>query len=114
MIKSLVVTQMYGPQNVQGVGQLSSLYEFLDEAAELAAENLPNNPKINPQLMARLSFATQLACVIFKDWLFPDELANRNTMNDAIASFVMEGSAANTPSGGKNNSSRNKTVKAAS
>jgi len=95
MLKSLVVTQMYGPENVHGVGQVESLHSYLEHAASAAVENLSGKPKVDPRLIARVSFATQLACVIFRDWLFPEDLGDENIINKAIAHFVMEGVATN-------------------
>jgi hypothetical protein len=45
--------------------------------------------------MARVSFAAVLACVMFKDWIFPPGLASEEEIRAAINDFVREGIGAN-------------------
>jgi hypothetical protein len=45
--------------------------------------------------MARVSFATIMACIIFRDLLFPKGLATRDEVRAAISDFVMDGLNAN-------------------
>jgi len=41
------------------------------------------------KLMPRISFATVAACIIFKDVLFPEELANEQEIHAAICDHIM-------------------------
>jgi len=94
MLMSLVVTQMY-ESDLQGLSQVEGLNEYFSRTAAMAQKRLAKKPKIDPKLMARVSFATLLACVIFKDWLFPDGIASEDEINTAISDYVMEGINAN-------------------
>jgi hypothetical protein len=39
----------------------------------------------------RVSFVAVLACVMFKDWIFPPGMASDEEITAAINDFVMEG-----------------------
>ena len=95
MLASLVVTQMYTSDNVEGVSRVQGLHDYFSRAAATSMKRLAGNPKIDPKLMTRVSFATLLACVIFKDWLFPAGLASEAEISAAIGDFVMDGINAN-------------------
>jgi hypothetical protein len=47
--------------------------------------------------MVRVSFVSVLACIMFKDWIFPDGMASDSDIEAAINNFVLEGISANTP-----------------
>jgi hypothetical protein len=55
--------------------------------------------KVDPRLMVRVSFAAVLACVMFKDWIFPPDLATDEQISAAINAFVLEGISANSSEG---------------
>jgi AcrR family transcriptional regulator len=109
MLTSLVVTQAYSCDGVQGVGQIEGLNHYFDRSAAMGASLIAGKPAIDPKLMTRVSFAAVLATVIFKDWLFPKELASEEEIGNAISGFVMEGINRNTkaePSSGKDQGRR--------
>lgn len=107
MLKSIVAAQLYGSDDLQGLSQVQGLHDFFSKAAATAMNRLSENPKIHPKLLARVSFATILACVIFKDWLFPKGLASQTEISMAISDFIMEGINANAePQPGAQPSSR--------
>jgi AcrR family transcriptional regulator len=91
MLTSLVVTQAYGCDGVRGVGQIEGLNEYFDRTAALGRSLIAGKPAVDPKLMTRLSFAAVLASVIFKDWLFPKNLASDEDISEAISGFVMDG-----------------------
>jgi AcrR family transcriptional regulator len=95
MLVSLVVTQMYTSDNVEGVSRVQGLHDYFSRAAAVSMKRLAGKPKIDPKLMTRVSFATLLACVIFKDWLFPEGLASEEEISAAIGDFVLDGVNAN-------------------
>ncbi|MDB5972226.1 MAG: transcriptional regulator [Hydrocarboniphaga sp.] len=95
MLTSVVAAQMYESENVQGVSQIEGLNDYFSRATARAMKRLSGKPKIDPRLMARVSFATILACILFKDWLFPKGLATQDEISAAISDFVMEGLGAN-------------------
>ena len=90
MLKSLVAAQMYTSDDVAGLSQFQGLHDYFARAAAKAMTRLEGTP-IDPKLLARISFATVLACVIFKDWLFPKWLATKHEIGAAIADFIMDG-----------------------
>ena len=53
------------------------------------------SPKVDPKLMVRVSFVAVLACVMFRDWIFPPGMATEEEENKAIQDFVIEGISAN-------------------
>jgi len=95
MLKSVIAAQMYACGSVQGLSQIEGLHDFFSRASSTATSRRLDNPKIDPKLIVRISFATILACVIFKDWLFPKGLASEAEIRAAISDFIMEGLAAN-------------------
>lgn len=95
MLRSVVAAQLYTNGDVRGVSEIEGLHNFLSRAAEVAMKRHREKPKIDPRLLARVSFAAILACIIFKDWLFPKGLASDEDITAAISDFVMEGLDAN-------------------
>ncbi len=96
MLMSLVVAQTYASGSMQGVGEIDSLGAYFDRGAKTMAGRIGDaNAQVDPRLMVRVSFAAVLACVLFKDWMFPRELASDDAINDAIIDFVLDGINAN-------------------
>ncbi|MDB6101694.1 MAG: transcriptional regulator [Gammaproteobacteria bacterium] len=95
MFSSLVAAQMYALDNVRGLSEIEGLQSFFARAAEMNRKRLTGKPRIDPKLLARVSFAAILACVIFKDWLFPAGSASEDEITAAISDFIMEGLNAN-------------------
>jgi AcrR family transcriptional regulator len=98
MLQTLIVAQMFASQDVQGLGQVGGLHEFFSLATAKSMKSLATEPKIHPKLISRISFATMLACGLFRDWLFPEGLASEAEIHDAISSFILEGVNANAAS----------------
>ncbi len=99
MLTSLVVAQTYDRDNAHGVGEVNSLRTYFDHGASLMAARIKagrkGKAKVDPKLMVRVSFAAVLACVMFKDWIFPRGLATDEEIHAAINDFVLEGISAN-------------------
>jgi AcrR family transcriptional regulator len=95
MLMSLFVAQLYDPDNLAGLSHPQGLQDYFSRATALAMDRLVAPPKIHPKLVARVSFATILACIIFRDMLFPKGLATRDEIRAAISDFVMDGLNAN-------------------
>ena len=95
MLRSVVAAQMYASDKVKDLRQIEGLHDYFSRAAARAMKRLSAKPRIDPRLMTRVSFAAILACIIFKDWLFPDGLAGEDEISDAISGFVMDGLGAN-------------------
>jgi AcrR family transcriptional regulator len=114
MLKSLVAIQLYTNDKVKGLSQVAGLHEFFSHAAARAAVRLGDKPRIDPRLIARVSFATILASVVFRDWLFPDGLADETQINQAIRDFMLDGLGANIESGSRRQAARKTRGRAAS
>jgi AcrR family transcriptional regulator len=95
MLRSLVAAQMYESRQVKGLSHIEGLHDYFSRGAARTMSRLVAKPKIDPRLITRVSFATILACIIFKDWLFPEGLASEDELRAAITGFVMEGLEAN-------------------
>jgi AcrR family transcriptional regulator len=95
MLMSLFVAQLYAPDNLGGLSHVRGLHDYFSRATAMATDRLVEPPRIHPRLMARVSFATIMACIIFRDLLFPKGLATRDEVRAAISDFVMDGLNAN-------------------
>jgi hypothetical protein len=80
------------------LGQVQGLHDFFSLATARSMKRLSDKPKIHPKLVSRVSFATIFACVIFRDWLFPEGLASDREISAAIRDFIREGLQANAAS----------------
>jgi AcrR family transcriptional regulator len=99
MITSVVVAQTYERGAPQGVGDANSLKTYFDRGASILSMWIDGKPKVAPELMVRVSFVAVLACIMFKDWIFPPGMASDEEIRAAVNDFVMEGLAANWPGG---------------
>lgn len=95
MITSLVVAQTYETEAGHGVGAIGSLAKYFDRGASNMRNRVKGRAKVDPELMVRVSFVAVLACVIFRDWIFPPGLASEEEIRAAINTFVLEGISAN-------------------
>jgi AcrR family transcriptional regulator len=95
MLMSLFVAQLYAPDNLGGLSHIQGLHDYFSRATAMATDRLVKPPRIHPRLMARVSFATIMACIVFRDLLFPKGLATRDEIRAAISDFVMDGLNAN-------------------
>jgi AcrR family transcriptional regulator len=99
MLMSLFVAQLYAPGNLGASSHIQGLHDYFSRTTAMATARLVEPPKIHPRLIARVSFATILACVIFRDLLFPKGLASRDEIRTAISDFLMDGLNANAAPG---------------
>ena len=96
MLMSLVVAKAYEGDSVrESVKQIRGLEEYFARTSTLAMRRLAARPKIDPRLISRISFATLLGCVLFRDWLFPGRQVGDEALSEAIGDFVMDGLNAN-------------------
>jgi AcrR family transcriptional regulator len=89
MLRS-VIAQMYESGSPQGLAEIKSLGAFFDHGAAIRAKRTKGKPKTDPRLTVRISFVTVLACVLFRDWIFPSGLASDKDIEAAINTFVIE------------------------
>jgi AcrR family transcriptional regulator len=95
VLTSLMVAQVYGSKEGQGLGAITGLSKYFERNTTVMQSRLTDTAKVDPKLMVRVSFAAVLACVMFKDWLFPPGLASEEDIQNAINDFVLEGLGAN-------------------
>lgn len=91
LLKSLVVVQAYETGMAQGVAHVDGLNRYFDRGASVLEQLYSRTPKVEPQLMVRVSFAAVLGCIMFKDWIFPEGLASEEAITRAINDFVLAG-----------------------
>lgn len=91
MLTSLIMAQTYDSGATHGVGNIDSLKAYFDHGAAMMTSRLKGKPKVDPKLVVRLAFASVLASVMFKDWIFPAGLARDEEIEAAVNAFVMEG-----------------------
>lgn len=98
LLMSLVVAQIYAPGSTDGIHEIDSLNAYFERGARMMASRMTGTPKVDPNLMVRVSFAAVLACILFKDWILPAGIASDQEINAAIKAFVMDGINANADS----------------
>lgn len=87
----LILAEAYAPDNAPGVGAVDGLRTYFENNATTMQERLGARASLDPELMVRVSFAAVLANVLFQDWLFPEQLADAGTINQAVIEFVLAG-----------------------
>ncbi|MFT3928793.1 MAG: TetR/AcrR family transcriptional regulator [Spongiibacteraceae bacterium] len=100
LLLSLVVAQLFtsGSASVgqgQGVGEIESLRHYFERGAAMMSGRVDADAPVDPKLLVRVSFAAVLGCVLFKDWIFPEGLANDKDIRSAIIDFVIDGISVN-------------------
>jgi len=90
-LASLVFAQTYSPAPAQGKNEIRSLNAYFDHCAAVTSARMKGKPRIDPKLMVRVSFVSVLGCVMFKDWIFPPDLAREAEITAAVSNFVLGG-----------------------
>lgn len=95
MLTSLVVAQTYDAGTTDGVAQINSLNKYFERSAAIMTSRLKGEPRVDPKLLVRLAFASVLASVMFREWIFPPGLATDEQIDAATIDFMLEGIGAN-------------------
>jgi AcrR family transcriptional regulator len=98
MFVSLIAAEAYSHQNIGGVSHVDSLREYFEHGAGMFAGRMGDRVPIDPKLVVRVSFAAVLACVIFRDWLIPEDVADDRAFREAVVHFVLYGINGESPS----------------
>lgn len=93
LLMSLVFAQAYAPFTTPGVGGIDSLQSYFAKGAAMMTRRTGGKARVAPRLMVRVSFAAVLACILFKEWLFPAGMATEEEISAAIVDFVIDGIA---------------------
>lgn len=94
MFKSLVVNEAYAKDG-DGSSGLHGLQDYFDKMSALEEARRTKQYKVPPRLISRISFAAILGFILCDDWLFPDEMTEREEVHDALCDFIMEGLGVN-------------------
>ncbi len=95
MLMSLIAANAYSPGAAEQIGEVEGLNAYFARGTAIMAGRTGDEPAVPPELMVRVSFAAVLACVMFKDWLFPAGIASDEAIRKAIADFTIDGISAN-------------------
>jgi AcrR family transcriptional regulator len=95
MLTSLLVAQTYESPDQQAASGINSLRAYFDHGAAMMRARIEGKPRVNPDLLVRVTFVTVLASIMFKSWVFPGNLASDEEITSAINDFVMDGINAN-------------------
>jgi AcrR family transcriptional regulator len=108
LLLALFVAQMFASGSLHGVGEIDSLRGYFERGAAAMRSRVGKDPKVDPRLLVRISFAAVLGCVTFKDWIFPPGLASDGQIRSAIIDFVMDGINVNPHPGPKETARKRK------
>lgn len=78
-----------------GLNNIEGIQDYLSYATSMQTTGKDGDPKIDHRIMARLSFATIFSCVIFREWIFPNDLASKDDVLLSLPDFIMDGLNAN-------------------
>lgn len=88
-ITSLILAQAYESGSGRRAREIKSLAAYFDRCAAVTRQRMKVEPRIDPRLVARVSFVAVLGCVLFKEWIFPPRLASDREITAAISDFVL-------------------------
>ena len=91
MFMSLIIQESFYGDETQGADGLNGLQAFLDKMSSFAEARAGDRSVADPRLVARISFASLLACALFSDWLFPKGMANEEKIRAAVIDFILKG-----------------------
>ena len=84
----LIMSRSFENGEVNGIDKVSSLHHYFRNTSEIARKRIEGTPRIDPRLVACISFATILSCELFRDWLFPEGWGTDEEIHEAVADFV--------------------------
>lgn len=90
-IVSLSYNNFFNSDGSDKSASVTSLQKYFERGASILTEYYKSGSQVDPKLMVRVSFAAVLGCVMFKDWIFPEGLADDEAISQAIKDFVTDG-----------------------
>lgn len=91
MFQSLVMAEADKPDGVEGIGGVDALQAYFARGAATMRARTRDSAKIPPELMVRISFASVLGCTLFESWLYPEDMADKAAIREAVQSFILDG-----------------------
>lgn len=90
-IMLLIMSRSFEDGEVNGIDKIAGLHDYLESTSAIVLERVSGQPRLDPRLVACVSFATILSCEIFADWLFPQDWGKAEDIHDTVAEFVLGG-----------------------
>lgn len=90
-IMLLIMSKSFEDGEVNGIDKVSGLHRYFENTSEIVSKRVAGQPRIDPRLMACISFSAILSCEIFADWLFPKGWGSEQEIQAAVADFVLGG-----------------------
>lgn len=72
------------------IGKMGALGAFFQIGHAMLTAKRGAHFRADPRVVNRVSFATVLACVMFGDWLFPEDV-DKGEISPAVSEFIMHG-----------------------
>lgn len=91
VLRSLLAMQQDGSGEGGHSAAIEALQRYFETGAATWAGRLGKRASADPQLIVRISFAAVMGTMLFKSWLFPQELATEAQIEAALADFVLNG-----------------------
>jgi AcrR family transcriptional regulator len=91
LLLSLLAMQQDGSGDGGHGAAIEALQRYFETGAATWASRLDQRASVDPQLIVRISFAAVMGTVLFKNWLFPEELATAPEIETALVDFVLNG-----------------------
>lgn len=89
VITSLILAQAHESGSGWESREIKSLAAYFDRCAAITQQRMKVKPRVDPRLIARVSFIAVLGSVLFKDWIFPPGLASEREITAAVTDFVL-------------------------
>lgn len=99
LLLSVIAAQTFAAGALEGNTDIESLESYFKRGAALMRRRVRGKPRVDPDLLVRVSFAAVLGCVMFRDWVCPPKVGRDTEINDAIIDFVIEGINVNSDPG---------------
>ena len=74
---------------------IEGIQDYLKQASSIDRQHSKVKPKIDPEIMAGISFSAIFSCIIFREWIFPGSDARKNEIYSALTDFIIDGLNAN-------------------
>jgi hypothetical protein len=99
LLLSLIAAQSFEADGTTNQG-IDNLQMYFRLGAAIMKKRLAGQPTIvDPDILVRVSFAAVLGCVMFKDWMFPDQSSPDAAISAGIIDFVIDGINVNSDPG---------------
>jgi AcrR family transcriptional regulator len=99
LLLSVIAAQTFASGALHGKPEIESLKMYFKRGSKMMRKRVHGTPRVDPNLLVRVSFTAVLGCVIFRDWVCPPGTASDEEISNAIIDFVIEGINVNSDPG---------------